>query len=99
VLRCAEAVVVEPAPHTTGGTIAKVPKLGISAPFLTVADLAAAPEVRVERELDEVARAFRTADSTSAAGGRLGTSTSRAMIDLQPVSSWAPRLVNGPTAQ
>jgi hypothetical protein len=79
--------------------MAKAPKLGLSALFLTVADLAAASEVRVERELDEVAPAFRTAGSTSAAGGRLGTSTSRAMIDLQPVSSWAPRSVNGPTAQ
>jgi hypothetical protein len=82
VLRFAEGVIDHQAPYTTGGTKAKVSKLRLFTLFLALADLADAPDVRVDRELDKVARAFWTANwPTTLLGGRLGKATSRAMIE------------------
>ena len=50
--------------------------------FLTLTDLAAAPDVRLDRELDKVARAFWSASWPSAvSGARVGKATSRLTID------------------
>lgn len=78
----AKVIVQDLAPQTTGRSKAKVSKLRLFTLFLTLIDLEAAPSVRVDRELERIARAFWTDSWPSpSTGGRPGKATSGATID------------------
>jgi hypothetical protein len=80
-LRYCQQIIGDRAPITAGGSKAKISKLRLFGLFLALVDLEAAPDVRVEHEIPNLAQAFWDAAWWNQENGpRQGRATSRGAI-------------------
>jgi hypothetical protein len=80
-LNYCQQIIGDRAPLTAGGTKAKISKLRLFGLFLVLFDLEAAPDLRVDREVDRLADAFwDSAWWNQESGPRQGRATSRSAI-------------------